>query len=240
MLYGCLTSITIYLLTYLFNSRSLRKINIMSRPEKKPRVFKTESGEELPICPVSEVDLTPFLKRLKKIGPQPPVEIVEGVAVANEAHPDYLAALQDDNNLEQGTFMLAVYLELGLDLELDEDQQATVNRAKRKLSKVNPGAPENEFELYIYAKSVCPSMAELTRLMQSIQALNNPTAQQVQNALETFRPDVPRAAPYGDQDAPKWSGVPNREPEAFPLPGGEVGGDRDTALLRETIYRVAG
>jgi hypothetical protein len=231
MLYGCLTSITIYLLTYLLNSRSLRKI-IMSRPEKKPRVFKTESGEELPICPVSEVDLTPFLKRLKKIGPQPPVEIVEGVAVANEAHPDYLAALQDDNNLEQGTFMLAVYLELGLDLELDEDQQATVNRAKRKLSKVNPGATENQFDLFIYAKSVCPSMEELTKLMAAIQALNNPTAQQVQNSLDTFRLEVQGPAGYGDKDAPKWNRVPDWQPETTEIQSGYLGGDRNSSLLR--------
>jgi hypothetical protein len=212
----------------------------MSNRVAKKREFITGNGEVLPLCPVSEVDLTPFLKRLKTVGPQPPVEVIEGVAVKNEAHPDYLAALEQDNNLEQGTFLLAVYLELGLDLDLDPEQQARVDRAKKKLAKINPGAQENEFDLYIYAKTVCPSMEELTKLMQAIQNLNNPTAEAVQTALDTFRPDVSRSANNGNQDAPKWNRVPDWQPEIIPLQGGDLGGNRDTALLRGDFPRVAG
>lgn len=202
------------------------------------RVFKTNSGEELPICPVSEVDLTPFINQLKDFT-KPPVEIVEGVPVTNEADPAYLASL-DSKNIEKGTFFMAVIIELGLDMELDDDQQAKVNRAKKKLEKINPNAQENQFDLYLYAKSICPSYEELTRLMGAIQGLNSPTAQQVQNALETFRPGIPGPAGHADTDAPKWVGISERQYEAPAVQGGALGGDNHPGFLRPVGTRVAG
>jgi hypothetical protein len=206
---------------------------------KRPRTFKTESGEVLPLCPVNEFDLAPFIKQLTAGAPKPPLETVDGVSVANEAHPDYLDALQT-HNLTKGAYMMALYIEFGLDMELDEAQQASIGRAKRKMERINPGAPENKLDLFIYAKSVCTSAEELTRLMQTIQALNTPSLEQVQDHLDTFRPDVSRPTAHGNQDATERGGVTDRLPETNPVQGGNLGAVPFENLLREARPRVAG
>jgi hypothetical protein len=209
----------------------------MSKPVKR-NVFVTQSGEELLICPVSEVDLTPFLGELKDLKPAAPVEMVDGVPVSNEAHPDYIDEL-NTHNLKKSTFLMAVIMELGLDLDLDEEQQTRVDRARKKLDKMNPGARENQFDNFLYAKLICPSMDELSRLMGAIQSLNNPTAQQVQNALDTFRPDVQRSTVNGDQDAPKWNRFPVGQYETDSLQSGDLG-ESANSQIREIVHRVAG
>lgn len=206
---------------------------------KRPRTFKTESGETLALCPVNEFDLAPFIKQLTEGAPKPPVEIIDGVQVANEAHPDYQAALQT-HNLTKGAYMMALYIEFGLDMELDEEQEASIGRAKRKMERINPGAPENKLDLFIYAKSVCTSAEELTRLMQTIQELNTPSKEQVQDRLDTFRPDVPRATANGNQDSAERDRVADRLSETNPLQSGDLGGVSFENLLREARPRVAG
>lgn len=205
---------------------------------KKQPTFTTRSGETFPLLAVNEVDFTPYIRKMLENAPEPPLELVEGRLVPNPARQDYQDAVQD-HTMKKGMLMMALYMEYGLDIELDEEQQAQVDRIKRRMEKRNRGALENGFDLFIYAKSVTDA-EELTLLMQAIQNINNPTAEGVQAALDTFRPGVPGPANNGNKDASVWDRVSVGKPETDPLQSGEVGGDRLGSLLRRANPTVAG
>jgi hypothetical protein len=76
-----------------------------------------------------------------------------------------------------------------------------VEKRRRKRERVNPGAPENEFDVYVYVSAFCCQSAdEIKRLSEAIKALNTPTEAQVQAHLDTFRPDIPWPAIDGNPD----------------------------------------
>jgi hypothetical protein len=208
----------------------------------KTKTFTTKSGEVLALVPVSQIEIAPLAATIMPLQPKPPLQVVETAAgpreVPHETHPDYLAA-KEAFEMKHGIFMSAALYELGVDIDFTPQQQALIDRRRKKLEKLFPGNPENQFDTYVYLKMVCED-DELTQIMSEITSFNNPTAQQVQRQLETFRPDVQGSSHYEDKDAPKWNRVPDWQPEVDALPGGEVGGDRDTALLRGASSRVAG
>jgi hypothetical protein len=208
----------------------------------KTKIFKTKSGETLTLLPVTQVELAPLAQKIIPLMPKPPVQVVQTangpMEVAHETHPDYLAA-QEAFAQQHGVFMSAALLELGVDIDFTPEQQAFIDRRRKKIERVFPGSPENQFDTYVYLKMICEE-DELGEILKAISSINNPTAEQVQAHLDAFRPGVPGPESYEDKDAPKWNKLTEWQPDLNALPGGEVGGDRDTSLLRGIGPRVAG
>lgn len=210
----------------------------------KAKEFKTKSGETFKLTPVSQVDIAPLSQKAMALQPQPPVEVVQTASgpkeVANENHPDYLRAKQEWE-ATQGLFMYAAWVELGIDLELNEEQQALVERRRKKLKKLNGDLPQYDLDTYVYASSVCDE-DELSELMNLVVSFNNPTAQQVQSHVDAFRvgPGIPGPSDNEDKNAPKWNNLPEPELDLDALPGGEVLGNKPNSLLRTIGPRVAG
>lgn len=167
--------------------------------------FTTKGGIVLPIVPVSEVELVPVYRRLKL--PEPPVEkLPNGQDFVNKAHPDYIKAMEKATT-DQGMYVLAVIAEFGVDLDLTDEQLAQVARYRKKREKTSPGAPENDFDTYLYLLQLGLDINDLTALTAAIQALNTPTHEQVQKHLDTFRPDVSRHTDNGHQDSEIWDSL---------------------------------
>lgn len=189
------------------------------------KTFTTESGVELSLCPVSQIDLIPLQSLLSKGAPKPPVEIIEGKAVSNEAHPDYLAA-RETFDANQSVAGLAVLIELGVEVDLTDEQLARIEKGRKRFARVYPhlaSSPEFGWDIYQYVKSICPTMDEIKRLADAIASINSPTAQQVQEHLDSFRPDVSEQAADVDQDAPVGDNVPFRIDRTQPGKGGNLG-----------------
>lgn len=208
----------------------------------KTKKFTTKSGVELTLVPVNQTELAPFIQQYAPTIPQPPVETVQTAngpkEIANENNPEYKAAVQAFE-LKHGVFMGAAVIELGVDVEFSDEDQARINSRKRKLEKIFPGTPENQLDTYLYIKMICTD-EEIAQITQSISAINNPTAQQVQAHLDTFRPGVQGPSGNEDKDAPKWNKLPEQQPLLDALPGGEALGDKPGPLLRTIGPRVAG
>ena len=175
------------------------------------KVFKTKSGIELKLRAVGQATLAQFIKELKTTEPKPPIQTIQTAngpkEVPHETHPDYLAALED-YQLRQGTFMLAVFIQLGVYVKLDEEDLEELRDLQSNLDLVNPGAPENKYLTYHYVSGICPEMEEINALVMAIQSINTPTQEQVQTHLDTFRPGVSGPAGNENQDAPERSLVP--------------------------------
>lgn len=180
----------------------------MSQELKK--TFTTESGIELPLCPVSQIDLIPLEALFNDGAPQPPVEIVDGNPFTNFTHPTYLAA-KARFEANQSVAGLAVLIELGVEIELTDEQLERIEKAKKRFARVYPhlvGSPEFGWDIYQYVKSICPTMDEIKRLADEIASINMPTAGQVQQHLDSFRPGVPGPEIDVDQDAAVGDRVP--------------------------------
>jgi hypothetical protein len=168
------------------------------------RTFQTRSGEVLKLRPISEITLVSAARQLKVMRPSPPVETVETqsgpVEIANEAHPEYLNALEDFEPL-QSMFMVAFYIQFGVFAKLTDEQLEDVKDLQAKKEMVSPGAPENQFLTYLYVTTICTGWGELNELVNAIEALSTPTAEQVQAHLDTFRPGVQGAAATENKNA---------------------------------------
>lgn len=139
--------------------------------------FTTRSGEELTIVPVPMVDLAPLVRRLETDRPKPPViRLADSTEKADESHPGYKSALARYDT-SQGVTIMAIMIEFGVNIVLDDEQEQTVKRLQAKREKINPGAPENQYEIYTYVSTVCPDMEELGRLIEAITALSVSTAE---------------------------------------------------------------
>lgn len=208
----------------------------------KTRTFTTKSGEVLTLMPVNQVDLAPLRNKIQGLQPQPPVEIIQTATgtkeFVNENHPEYLKAKQDFE-ITNGTYAFAALVHLGVDLELDEDQQKAVERRVRKFKKTFGDLPQYELDVYMYVSSICDD-EEMTELANLISSINTPTAQQVQTHLDAFRDRVSGPTINADKDAPKWNNFPEPKLELTPLPGGEVLEHGPNSLLRTVGPRVAG
>jgi hypothetical protein len=175
------------------------------------KVFTTRTGIELKLRAVGQATLAQFIKQLKTAEPKPPVQTIQTASgpkeVPHETHPDYLAALED-YQLRQGTFMLAVFIQLGVYVKLDEEELEELRDLQDNLELINPGAPENKYLTYQYVSGICPEMEEINALLTAIQSINTPNQEQVQTHLDTFRPAVPGQTDNENQDAPERSLVP--------------------------------
>jgi hypothetical protein len=175
------------------------------------KIFTTRGGIELKLRAVGQATLAQFIKELKSTEPQPPVQTIQTASgpkeIPHETHPEYLAALED-YRLRQGTFMLAVFIQLGVYVKLDEEDLEELRDLQANLELVNPGAPENKYLTYHYVSGICPEMEEINSLLEAIQSINTPTAGQVQTHLDTFRPGIPGAADNEDKDTSERSLVP--------------------------------
>jgi hypothetical protein len=124
----------------------------------KTKIFKTKSGETLTLLPVTQVELAPLAQKIIPLMPKPPVQVVQTAngpkEVAHETHPDYLAA-QEAFAQQHGVFMSAALLELGVDIDFTPEQQAFIDRRRKKIERVFPGSPENQFDTYVYLKMIC-------------------------------------------------------------------------------------
>lgn len=185
----------------------------MSNKIKKENVFETESGETLPLMRVSQIDLIPFESMMSEGAPQPPLEEVDtadGIRlIPNPARQDFKDEMSRFQT-KRSVFMIAVIVELGVDIELSAEQLAQVDKARKKLAKIYPDSAsnlENTFETFLYVKSICPTMDELRRLSDAIVSINMPTAGQVQEHLDSFRSGVPGPALDVDQDAAIWDNI---------------------------------
>lgn len=208
----------------------------------KTKKFTTKSGEVLELNPVNQVDLAPLRKKIQGLQPQPPVEIITTSSgtkeFVNENDPQYLKDKQDFE-LTNGTFAFATIIELGVDIELTEEQLASVERRRRKFKKTFGDLPQYDLETYMYVSSICDD-EELTAIANQISSFNTPTQEQVQQHLADFRDGVSGPTAHADKDAPKWNKLPEPELDLTPLPGGEVLGDRPNPFLRTVGPRVAG
>lgn len=210
--------------------------------QMKTKQFTTKSGEILTLTPVNQVDLAPLRNRIQGLQPQPPVEIVQSAGgpkeFVNEKDPAYLKAKQDFE-LTNGTYAFATIIELGVDLELTEEQQAGVERRRRKFKKTFGDLPQYDLDVYMYVSSICDD-DELTEIANLISSINTPTPQQVQVHLDAFRDGVPGPTAHVDKDAPKWNNLKEPELDLTALPGGPVLGDKPHSFLRTVEPRVAG
>jgi hypothetical protein len=208
----------------------------------KTKTFTAKSGETFTLSPVSQLELAPLAQKILPLQPKPPVEIVQtsngSKEIVNEKNPEFLAAKQAFE-MQQGVYMFAALVELGVDIDFTEEQQAAIDKRRKKRERLFPGMPENQFDTYVYVSMNCDE-DELTQIANLITSINNPTAQQVQAHLDAFRPGVPEPTDNEDKDAPKWNQFQDREYELNALPGGEVLGDRPDSLLRKIGPRVAG
>lgn len=208
----------------------------------KTKQFTTRSGEIFNLTSVSQVDLTPLAQKAVALQPQPPVEVVQSAngpkEFVNENHPDFLKAKREWE-VVNGLHALAALIELGVDLELAEEQQALVERRRKKLIRLNGNLPQYDYDIYVYISAICDE-DEITDIANQISSINTPTAQQVQAHVDQFRPGVPGPAPHENKDAPKWNNFPEPELDLDALPGGEVLEHRPDSLLRRTGPRVAG
>lgn len=179
----------------------------MTRQAKKPRIFVTKGGDEIPYTFVSQADLIPLDTVLDDKKPSPPLEEVDTAAgiqlVPNEAHPEYKEALELFS-VKHKMYMIACVIELGVDLEITEEQLADIARSQKKLARLMPDSGDSwtkDFNIYNYVKTICPSIDEQAQFSNIILGINTPTLEQVQKQLDTFRPGVPGSTNNVDQDA---------------------------------------
>lgn len=208
----------------------------------KTKKFTTKSGVELTLVPVNQTELAPFVQQYAPTIPQPPVETVQTAngpkEIVNENNPEYKAAVQAFE-MKHGVFMGAAVIELGVDVEFSDEDQARINSRKKKLEKIFPGTPENQLDTYLYVKMICTD-EEIAQITGAISAINNPTAQQVQTHIDAFRGGVQGPPDNEHQDAPKWNKFPEQLHEFDALPGGPLLENGPDPLLRTVGPRVAG
>lgn len=208
----------------------------------KTKTYTTKSGETLTLSGVNQVELAPLAQKILPLQPQPPVEIIQTAngpkEITNENNKEYLAAKQAFE-LQQGTYMFAALVELGVDIDFTNEQQAAIERRRKKREKLFPGLPENQFDTYIYVSMICDE-EELTEIANGIASINNPTAQQVQTHIDAFRGGVQGPPDNEHQDAPKWNKFPEQQLELDALPGGPLLENGPDPLLRTVGPRVAG
>jgi hypothetical protein len=165
------------------------------------REFVTKKGIVLQLQEVDQVIAAKLTLPIEKREPTPPIEIVPAATgtkeFANENNHEYLEALKI-YRAEYILFMVGLGIELGVDIELDEEKLKAARKVQTKRETYNPGAPENKFLTYMYVVSLCPTIEEQTNLSLAIGALNTPTEEQVQQHLNQFRPGV--SGPSGDEN----------------------------------------
>lgn len=169
----------------------------MSNQAKKARVFVTRGGDEIPYTFVSQSDLVPLQSSLDNDKPLPPVEEVDTAdgkrKIPNEAHPAYLEALSQFE-AERNLYIIACVVELGVNLDITEEQLADITMYQNKLARLLPDVAgrsrTKDFNIYNYVKSICPSIEEQGQLHNAILDITTPTSEQVQKQIDTFRPDV--------------------------------------------------
>jgi hypothetical protein len=117
----------------------------------KTKTFTTKSGETFTLSPVGQMDIAPFAQNILALQPKPPVEIIQTASgskeIVNENNPEYLASKQAFE-LQQGIYMAAAMIELGVDIDFTDEQQAMIDRRRKKKEKMFPGRPENQFDTY--------------------------------------------------------------------------------------------
>jgi hypothetical protein len=175
------------------------------------KVFTTKNGEVLKIRPVDEVSLAGVAKDMERGKPQPPIEVVQTSSgpkeIANENHQGYKDALQSFQ-IEKAMYMVAFFIQFGVQIRLTPEQLEEVEDIRANKELIRPGALENRFTTFIYVSTLCPTMEELYQLVEAIKGLNTPSAEQVQNHLDTFRPGISGQANNEDTDAQKRNIIP--------------------------------
>lgn len=210
---------------------------------KEKKTFITQSGEVLTLKAVSQVSLTGIVSKFLVGKPLPPTQTVETTdgprEIANPNNKAYVDMLEALTGREQ-ILMLAFIIQFGVRINLTEDQLEDVRDQQLDNKTLDPEiGEENNLLTYVYVTTVCNG-EELKTLVETILSMSTPTARQVQNHVDAFRPDLSGQTAYGNQNAIVRDRVPDWQPSFNALQSGEVGRDELDNFLREGRPRVAG
>jgi hypothetical protein len=153
---------------------------------KNTSVTLPDSGVTLQIKRISPMLLVDLRKQLKRGTPKPmpPLQEVllgdEKVLQPNDAHPDYLAALQD-YNADIGQRYIEAIIQLGVECEIDAGAVGALRE-----SDLGEFLPKNDKVVYV-SRIAASSERDLMALQNAILGRAQPTEAAVGEAAEGFR-----------------------------------------------------
>ena len=148
-----------------------------------------DSGVTLQIKRISPMLLVDLRKQLKRgiAKPQPPLQEVligdEKKMQPNEAHPDYLAALQD-YNADIGQLYIEAIIYLGVECEIDAASVLALRE-----SDLGEFLPKSDKVVYV-SRIACESERDLTLMQNAILGRAQPTEAAVGESAESFPSQV--------------------------------------------------
>lgn len=152
---------------------------------KTVEVALPDSGVTLRIKRISPMLLVDLRKNLKRTvaKPEPPMQEVligdEKKLQPNDAHPDYLAAMQEYNS-ELGLRYMEAIIKLGVECEVDQDEVRELRE-----SAVGPDLPEDDKVVYVSRVAVT-SERDMQALQNAILGRSQPTEGAAQAAADSF------------------------------------------------------
>lgn len=123
--------------------------------------------------------------------PKPPIEMINGVAVPNDAHPDYLAALEafdSERNVETGHRIMKLIANYAVIKDYDEADIAAYREA---MTDVGVTLPEDETDAFVFVWHICAtSQDEIRAFIEFALNQGRPTRESTTSHVETFQGNV--------------------------------------------------